>query len=152
MWKKIAVPLNSSTLAECVVPHVVALAGATDAKVVLPLLQTLVHRRRVKPRMVHVVLQPIIPRHRPLTAEEQAIVDRLVDLNFTEARRYLAQVEAHFSPVVDTRMLIGDNVTWTLHQLVEAEDTDLVLLSAHGYFSQSRYPFGSVVTSFLIYA
>jgi hypothetical protein len=38
-----------------------------------------------------------------------------------------------------------------LHDLVEREGADLVILSAHGYSGNTKWPYGSVVTNFIAY-
>jgi nucleotide-binding universal stress UspA family protein len=50
---------------------------------------------------------------------------------------------------VETLLLVSDDVTLTLHELVEQENVDLVVLSAHGYSAATRWPYGTVATSFI---
>ena len=52
---------------------------------------------------------------------------------------------------MEERLLVSERVVGTLHELVEQEDIDMVLLSAHGYSAEARYPYGSVVISFVAY-
>jgi hypothetical protein len=52
---------------------------------------------------------------------------------------------------VQTRVLVSDSVISTLHELVEDEGADLVLLSAHGYTGRQKHPYGSVGISFIAY-
>jgi nucleotide-binding universal stress UspA family protein len=54
-------------------------------------------------------------------------------------------------PGVETRLLSTDNVTVALHELVDREQIDLVVLSAHGYSGATRFPYGSHVVSFIAY-
>jgi nucleotide-binding universal stress UspA family protein len=42
-------------------------------------------------------------------------------------------------------------VNATLHEIASDEDVDLVMLSAHGYSGESKWPYGSVVISFIAY-
>ena len=50
-----------------------------------------------------------------------------------------------------TFQIASDNVISTLHSVVEQEGADLVMLAAHGRSSESRWPYGSVATSFIAY-
>jgi nucleotide-binding universal stress UspA family protein len=38
-----------------------------------------------------------------------------------------------------------------LHEMVEQENADLVMLVAHGYSGVGRWPYGSIATSFIIH-
>jgi len=52
---------------------------------------------------------------------------------------------------IETRLMIDENPISTLHRLTEQEDFQLTILSAHGYSGDTRWPFGSLVISFLAY-
>ena len=49
------------------------------------------------------------------------------------------------------RVLVSEDVAFSLHELVEAEQVDLVVMSAHGYAGKNRWPYGSLTTSFILY-
>jgi nucleotide-binding universal stress UspA family protein len=51
----------------------------------------------------------------------------------------------------EIRLLTAPGVAVALHDLAEQEKVDLVMLSAHGYSGGSRWPYGSVTTSFIAY-
>ncbi len=46
---------------------------------------------------------------------------------------------------------MGNQAVGALHQLAEQEGADLVVLTAHGYSSESSWPYGAAVVSFLAY-
>jgi hypothetical protein len=48
-------------------------------------------------------------------------------------------------------VVVGNHVPATLHQLADEEGVDLVVLSAHGYSGGTRFPYGGVAISFIIY-
>ena len=48
-----------------------------------------------------------------------------------------------------TRLLVSENEIASLHSLVDEEAADLVVMSAHGYSGDARWPYGSTVTSFI---
>jgi nucleotide-binding universal stress UspA family protein len=129
----------------------VPLDGSQRAEAVFPMLKTLLHQQEATALLVHVVAQPEMPRRVPLTAEERQLAERLVSRNHEEASRYLAQVNAHLNGSVETRVLVGESVIATLHDLAEREGIELVLLSAHGYTCSANHPYGSVGTSFIAY-
>jgi nucleotide-binding universal stress UspA family protein len=92
-----------------------------------------------------------MPRRAPLTTEEIELVDKLVELNREEATKYLAQLEPRLPGEVQTQVIISDYTIGALHDLIDDNGLDLVLLSAHGYSGQNKRPYGSVVTSFIVY-
>ncbi len=134
-YKRLMVPLDGTPRAECVLPWASQLAAQHAAQLIL----------------VHVVRQPDMPRHTPLTIEEQALLDQIIDCNRTEGFKYLQQIKAHLPGSIDTRLLVGQCVASALHEFAEQQQIDLVLLSAHCYSSDIHWPYGSEVVSLLAY-
>jgi len=52
---------------------------------------------------------------------------------------------------IQTHLIASDNAAVALHQLVEQEQIDLVVLSAHGYSGNHQWPYGSMVNNFIMY-
>jgi nucleotide-binding universal stress UspA family protein len=129
----------------------VPLDGSLRAEHVLPIANTLASHHQSQVLLVHVVDKPELPRRTPLTQEETDLINRLVERNQEEGTRYLEQLQSRLTAGVQTRLLVSDNATVTLHDLAMQENIDLVILSAHGYSGEARWPYGSVVTSFLFY-
>lgn len=134
-YKQILVPLDCSQRAECVLPLATTLARFHESKLLL----------------AHVVNKPEIPRRAPLTREEIKLENQLTKLNQLEANRYLKQLQSRLSAKVQILLQVSDNSAATLHQLVEQEDIDLVVLSAHGYSGGAKWPYGSVALNFIAY-
>jgi nucleotide-binding universal stress UspA family protein len=135
-YKRILVPLDGSQRAECVIPVVTALAGKHGSQAVF----------------VHVVRKPELPRRAPPSQEEQALADSLTDHNRREAGRYLQELRTRLSLAgAEVRLEASDNVSETLQQLALDDDIDLVVLSAHGYSGGTRWSYGSVASSFILY-
>jgi nucleotide-binding universal stress UspA family protein len=134
-YRRLLVPVDGSQRAEFILPVAATLARAHEAETLL----------------AHVVRRPEIPRQTPPTDEDVELADRLVERNQTEAVRYLNQLRSRLSGEVQVRVVVSDHVAATLHELVDQEKIDLVLLTAHGYSSLTRWPYGSVVSSFITY-
>lgn len=134
-YRRLLVPLDGSQRAECVLPLATTLARLHEC----PLL------------LAHVVAKPEVPRRTPPTAEEMEWVDQLTEHNRQTGSRYLEQLKPRLSSGVETRLLVSNNAAATLHELVEQENVDLVLLSAHGYTGESRWPYGSIALNFIAY-
>ena len=134
-YQRILVPLDGTPRAETILPAAVTLARAHDAQIVL----------------AHLVQQPAMPRRTPPSREDIELADQLVARNQAEATQYLDQLRSRITGKVDTRVLVSDHLAATLHDLVEQEKTDLVLLSAHGVSSQTRGPYGDVTSNLIAY-
>ena len=151
--------LRPGHAAEVETPHraarvLVALDGSKRAECVLPWVQMLAERAgegAVDIFLAHVVTEPELPRLTPPTDEDLKLVARLVERNREEATAYLESARARLGVPAHTRLLQGRKVASVLHDLVEEENMDVVVLSAHGYGGESRWPFGDVATSFIDY-
>ncbi len=134
-YHRLLVPMDGSQRAECILPVVETLARAHQAQILL----------------AHVVRRPEMPRRTPPTDEDVELADRIVERNRAEAIQYLDQLRSRLSGDIQARVLVSDHVGATLHDLVDQEKIDLVLLTAHGYSALTRWPYGSVVSSFITY-
>ena len=135
-YQRILAPLDNSARAECVLPLAAVLARIPETQILL----------------AHVVQRPAMPRRTPPSQEEIELADRLVERNRIEAENYLEVVRVQLPPAaVETRVLVGNRAASTLHDLVDQERIDLVLLSAHGYSGETRWQHGGLVASFVAY-
>ena len=92
-----------------------------------------------------------MPRRTPLTRQDLELADQVVERNRAEAVEYLEQVKSRLPGEVQARVLVSEHVFSTLHELVDQEKIDLVFLNAHGYSGQTRWLYGSLVISFIVY-
>jgi nucleotide-binding universal stress UspA family protein len=137
-YRRILVPLDCSWRAENVLPMVTLLARF--------------HKSQIQ--IAHVVKTTEMGRHLPPVQEDIDLSNRIVARNREEALHYLDQVQLHSSLAgidVKAHLIISDNVTLALHELVEREQIDMVAFSAHGYSGNNLWPYGSVVNNFILY-
>jgi len=127
-YRKLLVPLDCSLRAECALPVAATLAASHEAQLLL----------------AHVIRRPQMPRRVPLTQEETELAERLVEYNRKAAARYFEELQHRMSWQVESRLVVSEYVSATLHELVAQQGIDLILLSAHGYSGESQWPFGSV--------
>ena len=135
MYQRVLVPLDGSQRAECAMPVAVSLAAAYDAELILS----------------HVVRWPEMPRRTHLTEKEIELANQLIESNRQEISAYLQTLKAQLCLDAQTQVLVGRDVALTLHELVDGQGTDLIILSAHGYSGASRWPYGSVATNLISY-
>ncbi|NQU42242.1 universal stress protein [bacterium] len=134
-YRKILAPMDGSRRAECILSLATAICERHGAELVL----------------TTAVGKPAVPRHSPPTQEEQELVSRLMERNRRVAQEYLDHLEDHLSIPVKNRLLVCEDTALCLHNLVDAEQVDLVLMSAHGYSGKTRWPYGSTATTFIEY-
>jgi nucleotide-binding universal stress UspA family protein len=134
-YRRLMVPVDGSQRAETVLPVASSLASFYDAVLLV----------------VHVVRRPEMPRRTPPAQEDVRLAERLTERNQDEARKYLEEIQTRVHGKVQTRLEISDRVNATLHEIAGQEEVDMVLLSAHGYSGESKWPYGSVVISFISY-
>jgi len=138
LYQRILVPLDGSQRAEYVLPIVLQLAR--------------VHKPTI--HLVHVVQTPEMARQMPPAQEDIDLSDRVVARNREEAGHYLEQVKSRSNLQgidVQTHLITSDHTAAALHQMVEQQQIDMVTLSAHGYSGKHQWPFGSVVSNFILY-
>ena len=134
-YQKILVPLDGSQRAEFVLPTASNLAKFSDASLLL----------------THVVHKPEMPRRTPASPEDSDLLDRLTERNRTEAMNYLEQLVSRVDAKAEPRLLVSEKVSTALHNLIEQETIDLVVLSAHGYSSEPQWPYGSIAYNLISY-
>jgi nucleotide-binding universal stress UspA family protein len=134
-YRRVLVPLDGSRRAECALPLAKRLADFHNSQLLL----------------VHVVTRPEIPRHTPSSEEERQLIDRLTELNRTRAGEYLGRLQAQISQDVETRVIVGGVPAAALQDIVVQENADLVVLSAHGYTGETRWPYGSIALNLIAY-
>jgi nucleotide-binding universal stress UspA family protein len=125
MYQKILVPLDGSELAECVLPHVKAIASGCGIEQVVLL-------RVVEP----------LPAVTPQVVDFEVV--RKAHVKATE--EYLAKIKAQLSKeglAVETQILTGIPAE-TITDFVQRNKVDIIVLATHGHSGISRWVFGSV--------
>ncbi len=137
-YRKLLIPLDGSQRAEHVLSLATTVANALNAEILL----------------AHVVRKPEMPRRVPLAQEDLELVDRLVERNWREARKYLEELQSRLSTsgTVQSRLVIDEHVAPTLHKLIEQERIDLIVLSAHGYSGDPQWPYGSIASNIIAFS
>ena len=137
-YERLFVPLDGSRRAENVLPTVHRLADGHRAGIVL----------------AHVVARAPSASRLPLPEAEAELEERFLAMRRRHAERYLATVREELASLgrdVDTRTDVATDTAARLHDLADAEGTDLVVVSAHGASESNRWPFGSSVLNLLAY-
>lgn len=134
-YRRLLVPLDCSRRAEVSLSPTVTLARAHDARVIL----------------AHVVRRPELTCPEPLSDDDRALVERIMERNRQGATEYLDQLRERLEIEAETRIIVSDSPSAALDDLVVTEEADLVVLSAHGRSGQAKWPYGSVTIGFISY-
>ncbi len=139
MYRKILVPLDGSELAECVLPHVEAVAGGCQA-------QNIVLARVVEP------YHPIRGRvYYSLLPEEWKEDWKWVEEEKSAAEKYLAEIASRIGAKgrnVESKVLVG-RAAETLAEFASQEGADLIVMATHGRSGVSRWVWGSTADRIL---
>ncbi|MBI1293411.1 hypothetical protein GC175_00450 [bacterium] len=134
-YKRLLVPVDGSRRAECALNIAVTVARAHEAELLLG----------------HVVAKPEMPSRVPLSTEDNALLERFTERCRDAGADYLEQLRGRLSMNFEALLSVSDDRIAALHALVDEQCADLVVLCAHGFSGKSKWPFGSVATSFIEY-
>lgn len=137
-YKRLFIAMDGSPRSEFVLPFAISLAQAHQSQVIL---ETVVE----KPKPIN---------RFPLSDEDTNLINKFVERNYEAASRYLKQLVTQFSMKelkLQSHVSTGDSAITALHDMAEESNADLVMLVAHGYTGERRWPYGSVTTSFIAY-
>lgn len=137
-YKRIFIGLDCSARAEYILPIAVNLAQFHKSKLILGI----------------VLREPEISNRFPLTDEDTQLLKRVLERNHRAASQYIEGLQKQLSlqGVESVMQLVASNhVSAALHDMVEQQAADLVMLAAHGHSGEGRWPYGSIATSFITY-
>jgi len=135
-YRRVLVPLDGSPQAETALPTAERIAAAQQSELIV----------------VHVVPLPELTQIGPLEAEDVELSDRLRRRNERVARAYLDRLRGQLASEptrVRVILLQGGDVAGRLAALVEREQIDLVVLSAHGRSGRLHMPCGGVTADLI---
>jgi len=135
MYQKIMVPLDGSKLAECVLPHVEAIAKGCNVRTVILV------------RVVEPVLKPTSEDYFPLEEDSELfkVSRRAV------AKDYLNQLVSQLKydgANIKSEVILG-KAAESLTEYAEKNNIDLIAIATHGRSGVSRWVWGSVADRIL---
>jgi nucleotide-binding universal stress UspA family protein len=137
-YNRLFVGLDCSARAEYILPIAVNLAQSHKAKLILGT----------------VIRKPEMFNRFPSSDEDAQLVAHIVERNHRAASHYFEGLRKQLSlqgVEAQIQLVASDNVITALHDMVEQQDVDLVMLVAHGHSGEGRFPYGSIATSFIAY-
>jgi nucleotide-binding universal stress UspA family protein len=137
-YKRLFVGMDCSPRSEFVLPFAISLAQFHKSQIILEC----------------VIEKPQAINRFPLSDEDTELINKFVDRNYQAASHYFQQLVTQFSRKdlnLKTHVSIGDNAIAVLHDVADESNAELMMLVAHGYSGDRRWPYGSVTTSFIAY-
>jgi len=136
-FRRVLVPLDGSQRAECAISPATALARFLGAELVF----------------AHVVVRsrPYFPRQGPAPSEDTDLIEQLGERQQDAAAQYFDRLRARLHVPARTRIVLSDQATVSLYDLVREEQADLVVMSAHGHTGTTRWPHGRATAHFLLH-
>jgi len=127
------------------------LDGSQRAEMPLTLAESLARAQGSEILAAHIVRQPELPRRTSASQEDLLLVNQLTERNLAEAIKYLEELKTRIDIPLQTKLEVSPSISRSLHQIADENEVDLTIISAHGYSGGTRWPFGSVGLSFIVY-
>lgn len=135
-YQKLMLPLDGSKRAECTLPLAESISTVQQSTVFL----------------THIVEEPHFPCQTPLSEEEGSVLENLITISEKEAKKYLSGLLDRLN-IERLNVIVerSKKATFTLHQIIEREQIDLVLLCAHGFSGDNSWPYGKIPLNFIAF-
>ncbi len=145
MYEKILVPLDGSKLAECVIPHIQAMAANGVTKEIY-LVQVIEPYQ--KPPFTDYIFEE--GKVKKVIEEEQ--IKKIEAAYKTAAEEYLKKIarELNYENVkINYQVMVHSSVAESLAEFVDKNQIDLIVIATHGRSGVSRWVWGSVADRIL---
>ena len=98
-----------------------------------------------------VIRPPEIPIPAPYPEELQQLSDQFMKISRDAVNDYLSEIQARIPVKTENLIIENESISSAIHDLVEKEKVDLVILCAHGATGQPNWPYGSVARNYIEY-
>jgi nucleotide-binding universal stress UspA family protein len=96
-----------------------------------------------------VVKPPELPFPTPYPDELQQLCEQFMKVSREAVQYYLTELRARIPAPTEIRIVEDDSVSAAIHEMVERENIDLVVLCAHGRTGRINWPYGSVARNYI---
>lgn len=134
-YQRILLPLDGSKRAECSLPTAIALAQDLNASLYT----------------AHVIQRPTLPFTAEQTEEVNQVLSSYMKIHHAALEKYLDNLRQRLSIPTEIQISEGHNVPRSLHDIVQCQNIDLIVMCAHGSTGLTEWPYGSVAWNMLKY-
>jgi nucleotide-binding universal stress UspA family protein len=131
-----------------------AIDGSTRAEFILPFAISLAQFHQSNVTLGTIIQKPQTLQRFPLSEEDAAWINEFTERNHNEASRYLGQLTTQLSLKglsAQASISVSENALGGVYDMVEESNADLVMIAAHGYSGDRRWPYGSIAASLISY-
>jgi nucleotide-binding universal stress UspA family protein len=151
-YRHILLPIDSSRRAENSLSAGIALVrGESSLKNAAEAENSITDLSTGNPILVlaAVIKPPEIPIPKPYPVEISQLSEQLMQVSRMAVINYLEAMKERLPVDCETRLVENDGIPSAIQELADESETDLVILSAHGYTGQFIWPYGSVTRNYL---
>lgn len=137
-YKQLFLAVDGSARAEYILPFAMSLAQSHHSNVILGM----------------VIQKPQTMQRFPLSEDDAAWIQQFTEKNQHEAARYLDQLATQLSLKdlsTETRVVVSESAPASVYDMAEEASADLIMIAAHGYSGERRWPYGSTAASLIAY-
>jgi nucleotide-binding universal stress UspA family protein len=148
-YRRILMPVDSSPRSECAFSAGVRLIrGEIDQPAKEALVKPAAQSEPIL-FLTTVIRPPELPIPEPHGEDILRLVAQFMELTRRSVREYLDRIKSQFPVPCEIKIVEHLSVSEALRSLVEEENIDLIIMSAHGHTGQYQYPYGSVAREML---
>ena len=137
-YRKLLVPLDGSYRTDWAVCLATSIARTHGAELML----------------LQVVQTPKVSRHLPAGRTERELLERLVEIQKTDAVHHLRELVARLPADIEhsSRVVVAEEASSMIQEMAQAEDVGLLVLSAHGLGGADCWLYGPVSETLLAHS
>lgn len=131
-----------------------AVDGSARAEYILPFAMNLAQSHHSNVILGMVIQKPQTMHRFPLSEDDAAWIQQFTEKNQNEAARYLDQLVTQLSLKdlsAEARLEVSENASGAVYDMAEASNADLIMIAAHGYSGERRWPYGGTAASLIAY-
>jgi nucleotide-binding universal stress UspA family protein len=131
-----------------------AIDGSMRAEYILPFAMSLAQSHHSNVILGMVIQPPQALQRFPLSEEDAACIYQFTEKCQTEASRYLDQLATQLSlkgVSAEVKTAVSENALGAVYDMAEDSNADLIMIAAHGYSGERRWPYGSIAASLIAY-
>jgi nucleotide-binding universal stress UspA family protein len=134
-YQRILIPMDGSRRAECSLPTAIALAQDLNASLYT----------------AHVIQKPVLPFTVEQTGEITQSLSNYMQVHHKALDQYMENLRQRVPVPTEVQITEGNNIPRALHEIVHAQNIDLIVMCAHGSTGVIDWPYGSVAYNLLKY-
>lgn len=160
-YRRVLLPIDSSRRAECSLPSGIGIVegerrlqeqasapaenGSRETASAIAPASTLLLAAVIRP--------PELPIPAPYPEEVQKLNDQIMKISRESVNAYLGELQERIPVMAEKIIIENESVSCAIHDLVEKENVDLVVLCAHGMTGSGswNWPYGSVARNYIEY-